>query len=157
VIWAEIPIETVIHTFYLSELQQLADGNPLVARLLRLHLFISHSRVSTLAQYLQKDDVVLNSDTAEALGSVAQFFGLAKAEATCTHIAEFVAYCISGWYLSDPPLTDLHLSKLSSIFATAMGSMSSIHHHQDVMVRAAFIDGVKRGMENIKKYTKMES
>jgi hypothetical protein len=148
--WGFIPIEAVLHHFSLSHLELLAQESPNCAQLLGLEKFQPKRSVPQVAAELRDRNIPLRAD---AIGRIAQTFGLNGANVHLNHIKDFVTSVVDGWSMQCDQLDDVHtMSTHATTFATALQSKSREHNLQDVM--GAFIDGCRQGTENIKFYAR---
>lgn len=148
IIWGDLPNSAILHTFNLSELNDLIAVSPTCANLLNLDLFDGASRTRAISQQLREKGIIMNVDTAKAMGKIARVFGLGGPDVTYLHIDEFVTSLVDGWNIQGCPINDIHTaSHLGMHFALAMECPRSSLNIQQIM--GAFIDGIEHGTRNL--------
>ena len=149
-----MPKSAIIHSIQLGELERLATEDLDVSRLLNLHLFTEKSSTRTISERLRKERLILNPDTARAIGKVARLFGLGGSAVTNLHISDFVTCLTDGWTIqADPQQHDMYaMTDLANRFALALGPCDSSLHFQDVV--SAFMDGFERGIRNLAHFSR---
>jgi hypothetical protein len=150
VFWASIPAVAVLHVFSLSELELLARGSHSCSEMLGLEEFKPERTVSQVAARLRERNLGL-SLRADAMGRLAQIFGLDDVGVSTENIRDFVTSLVDGWTLQCDQLEDSQtMSSIAMTFVTSLRSKSRVYHLQDTM--GAFIDGCRQGNENIQFY-----
>ena len=147
-IWASIPPQAIINTFSLGALVSLSDAHTAVSDLLHLPEFRAGRSTKIVASKLREKNVILDTSSAAAMGSVCKQFGLHDKDVKLHHIASFVACLVDSWTIT------LDAANVSNSIATAFatGLSSRIHHTQDVA--AAFVNGLRHGTETLAFYAR---
>jgi hypothetical protein len=152
-IYAQLPKSAILHRIQLGELERLATEDLDVSRLLNLQLFTEKSSTRTVSKRLRKERLILNPNTARAMGKVARVFGLGGSAVTKLHISDFVTCLTDGWAIRADPSHDIHtMADLANRFAIALGPRNLSLHIQDII--AAFMDGFERGTQNLARFSR---
>ena len=152
-VYGQLPKSAILHEFQLGELQRLAAKDLDVLRFLNLHLFTEKSSTRTASERLQKERLILNPDTARAMGKVARVFGLRGSAVTNLHISDFVTCLTDGWAIRADPQPNIYaMTDLANQFALGLGPCDSSLHLQDVV--SAFMDGFEQGTRNLANFSR---
>jgi hypothetical protein len=111
------------------------------------------SSTRTVSERLRRERLILNLDTARAMGKIARLFGLGGSAVTNLHISDFVTCLTDGWTIQADPRHDIcAMADLANRFALALGPCDSSLHPQDVV--SAFVDGFERGTRNLAHFSR---
>jgi hypothetical protein len=99
---------------------------------------------------MKEKNIVLNTATAHAMGSISRVFGMHCNNVTLEHIQTFISRLVDGWQIQENDVNDIHTSSVTTTFAMSLSSQ--IHRIQDVMT--AFMNGMQQGTDIIAYYAR---
>ena len=149
-----MPAQAVLTTMYLTDLQDLCDRDPCCARLLNLSAF-NGSPTNQVASQMRDRNLVLNTQTARSLGTVSRSFAMNGPKVRLSHIVEFVARFVDGFYIQEPSAVGIHtMSSLAHVFAEALGTHPEYNHQQ---IMGAFMEGIEEGIKCAQRWSRSSS
>ncbi|OCK78485.1 hypothetical protein K432DRAFT_457722 [Lepidopterella palustris CBS 459.81] len=153
VVWGEIPSSAIMYDFAFSELQDLASRDAAVEQTLRLQEIFANTKVYWLHQKFAQAAIPLRSDAANAIGRVADVFGLGYA--SNVQIEEFVRGFVQGWAIDAPIHQTITMTNRATEFVSALSYYVThrrcVSEADEEGLRRAFVDGVARASAELKR------
>jgi hypothetical protein len=145
-IWANLPREAILSHFPLSNLYSLPTNTQ---AFLSLDEFEPTRKTLKVSSRLKEKSIVLNTNTARAIGCIAKAFGMDRGNVSVMHIRDFVSRIIDGWQVGE----SYNDSNIALTFTMSLASQ--IYSTQDMIT--AFQSGVQQGRDTVAYYSRRRS